>query len=323
MTGTEPRRLRHVLVTLASSPETRTGTTGMNTPTADRIHLYHRLAELCVGRGGISFHNVAPDRVLIEIEVENRGPDCSDATQLRLESAPFGAFVRWKPLATVRVPAIPPGGATWVRTIARQPRPQPIASLSGLVPRGLLTAAGAGESRKPTLQLSDAAFTNLFLVTLLGGRRPAGELPPDLLDLLDGPRPHWAGNLNVWIRRRPVERHMAPRLRVHPARANMALFCLGDGPDQYAFRMERPGSDWRYALYDLGARKAVLCRGDGAEPRWHSVPSMHPMLFAVRPPDGCARGAAVVHVTQRSSGKTAAIEFDLDPASEGPGCYTV
>ena len=299
----------------------------MSTTTADRIHLSHAAhrAELCVERRGISFHNVSPDRVRIEIQVENRGRERSEATELRLESAPFGAFVGWQPLTTVRVPAIPPGTSTRVQTIVRQPRPDPIGSFSGIVPRGRLTAAGAGEGRRMKLHARDprTTLTSMLLGAILGRRR-AAELPPDFFDLLDDPRPHWAGNLNVWIQRRPVERHMAPRLRVHPGRPNVALFCLGDGPDQYALRMECPDSDWRYALYDMGEGRVVDWTEDGlTEPRWHAVPSMRPMLFAVRPPESCERGAAIVHVTQRSSGKTAAIEFDLDPAAEGPGCYTV
>lgn len=295
----------------------------MSTITANRIHQPH-LAELHVQRCGISFHNIAPDRVRIELEVENRGQERSQPTDLHLEAAPFGAFVRWQPLTTVRVPAIPPGGKTWVQTIARQPRPEPVGSFSDIVPTGLLTAAGSGENRRPNSPARDQGFgAARLLLTLLGGRARVGELPPDLLDLLDDPRPHWAGNLNVWIERRPVERHMAPRLRVHPDRTNVAMFCLGDGPDKYSFRIECPDPEWRCALHDLGAGKSVRWTEDSRKPHWHAVPTMRPILFIVRPRDVIERGAAVVHVTQRSSGKTAMVEFDLDPAAEGPGCYTI
>src|SRR6185436_3339956 len=148
--------------------------------------------------------------------------------------------------------------------------------------------------------------------------RPAG-LPPDLFDLLDGPRPHWAGNLNVWIARRPVERHMAPRLRIHPDRANVAVFCLGDRPDEYAFRTECSDGEWKRVLLDMRTGATLACTGDAyREPRWHAVPGTTPILLVLRPPSICERGKVDVHVTQRSSGKVAMVEFDLDPRAAGP-----
>ncbi len=146
-------------------------------------------------------------------------------------------------------------------------------------------------------------------------------LPPDLLDLLDGARPHWAGNLNVWIGHEPVERHRAPRLRIHAGRANLAVFCVGDRPDRYAFRVEC-AVEWGLALNDMASGAGIECsREPWQEPRWHAVPGLSWVLLVLRPPRGCARGEVLVHVTQRSSGKTAVVEFDLDPAAAGPGCY--
>ena len=149
-------------------------------------------------------------------------------------------------------------------------------------------------------------------------------LPPDLLDLLDGAGPHWAGNLNVWIGHKPVERHRAPRLRIHAGRANLAAFCVGDRPDRYAFRVECAAAEWGLALYDVASGASIECsREPGEEPRWHAVPGLSYVLLVLRPPHDCARGEVLVHVTQRSSGKTAVVEFDLDPAAAGPGCYTL
>jgi hypothetical protein len=47
------------------------------------------------------------------------------------------------------------------------------------------------------------------------------------------------------------------------------------------------------------------------------------MLLALRPPKDAGAGAFAVHVTQRSTGQEAVVEFSLDPAAAGPGCYTV
>ncbi len=47
------------------------------------------------------------------------------------------------------------------------------------------------------------------------------------------------------------------------------------------------------------------------------------MLLAMCPPEGCRQGNVEVHVTQRSTGKTAIVEFSFDAAAAGPGCYVV
>ena len=98
--------------------------------------------QLLVQRTGIRFHNLDREHVAIEIEVENRGPATSEPASLRLEAAPFGAFVRWRPLATLAVPAIPPRRTQVLRIVVQQPRPQPLGSFSGLVPPALRTASG-------------------------------------------------------------------------------------------------------------------------------------------------------------------------------------
>jgi hypothetical protein len=45
--------------------------------------------------------------------------------------------------------------------------------------------------------------------------------------------------------------------------------------------------------------------------------------MAVQPPADCQAGKLEVHVTRRSCGKQAIVEFDLDPTAQGSGCYTV
>jgi hypothetical protein len=277
-------------------------------------------SQLLVQRTGIRFHNVDHEHVAIEIEVENRGPATSEPATLHLEAAPFGAFVRWRPLATLAVPALPPG-RTVMRMVVEQPRPQPLGRFSGLVPLALRTASGVGRERRRPLE-RQLALQQALLLARGAISAPSTTLPPDLLDLLDGARPHWAGNLNVWIGAEAVERHRAPRLRIHAGRANLAAFCVGDRPDAYAFRAECAAADWGLGLYDWASGASLECgREPGEEPRWHAVPGLSWVLLVLRPPRDCSRGEVLVHVTQRSSEKTAVVEFDLDPAAAGPGCY--
>jgi hypothetical protein len=46
-------------------------------------------------------------------------------------------------------------------------------------------------------------------------------------------------------------------------------------------------------------------------------------LLALCPPADCTAAALEVHVTQRSTGQSAVVEFSLDPNAAGPGCYVV
>jgi hypothetical protein len=296
--------------------------------------------DLLVRREGIRFHNEDATHVRIEVEVENHGFASSEPAELRLESAPFGAFVRWRPLARLVVPPIPPEGSLVVTAAAEQPRPQPLGGFANLAPAGLeperlvppvgLAARLTARVRATRTPAPGGQLALLLVNLILGGqaspRSTMGHLPPDLLDLLDDARPHWAGNLNVWIARRAVERHLAPRLRIQPARANLALFCLGDGPDTYAFRVERPGAtageDWNVQLHDLQHELPMVWRSHREEPpRWYSIDGPSPVLLAFRPPAGAGAGKLEVHVTQRSTGEVATVEFDLDPAAAGPGCF--
>jgi hypothetical protein len=47
------------------------------------------------------------------------------------------------------------------------------------------------------------------------------------------------------------------------------------------------------------------------------------VALTVHPPKECSEDEAEVHVTQRSTGEVAIVEFSLDPNAAGPGCYTV
>ena len=277
-------------------------------------------SQILVQRTGIRFHNVDHEHVAIGIEVENLGPATLEPDTLHLEAAPFGAFVRWRPLATLALPALPPG-RTVMRMVVQQPRPRPLGRFSGFVPPSLWTASGFERERRLAVDRLLAVVQPMLLAGSSAISAPSTTLPPDLLDLLDGARPNWAGNLNVWVGTEAVERHRAPRLRIHAGRGNLAAFCVGDRPDRYAFRAEC-AAEWGFALYDVAGGASIECgREPWEEPRWHAVPGLSYVLLVLRPPRDCSRGEVLVHVTQRSSGKTAVVEFDLDSAAAGPGCY--
>lgn len=69
-------------------------------------------AVLVVRRQDISWRNVTPGVVLITVRVRNAGSERSEPTTLTLESAPFGAFVRWTPLDTRAPEPVARGGRT-------------------------------------------------------------------------------------------------------------------------------------------------------------------------------------------------------------------
>ena len=75
-------------------------------------------------------------------------------------------------------------------------------------------------------------------------------------------------------------------------------------------------------MYRFETGASVECsREPWEKARWHALPGLSWVLLVLRPPRDCARGEVLVHVTQGSSEKTAVVEFDLDPAAAGPGCY--
>jgi hypothetical protein len=262
---------------------------------------------LHVRREDIAFTTLPDGRVAISVRVENRGPGRSRQTVAMLQAAPLGAFVPWRPLTAVAVPALEAGETAVLQAQARRPRPAVLGDASRVPPQGLLTALADDDER---------------------ARAQPGQpvLPVDLLDLLGRGGAHWAGNLNIFIGGRAVERHMAQALRVYPGRVNLAMFIVGSGRDAYAFDLRGPAAEWDAALYsmnggvsltDLRAASAV------ARGQWVEVARQSMMMLALQPPRGCPAGSVEVHVAQRSTGQEAVVEFSLDPAAAGPGCYTL
>jgi hypothetical protein len=179
----------------------------------------------------------------------------------------------------------------------------------------------------------------MALLELLRRRQPSRPAPgnlaaqgaplaPGLWELVGRGQPHWAGNLNVFIGAQPVERHLAKALRVYPGRANLAMFLVG-GPgnrDAYAFDLLGSIPDWDAALYDVTNNATLAVTPSDApiqEKQWVQSIFGLVVMLVTRPPVGCRTGNVEVHVTKRSSRKTAVVEFNLDPGAQGTGCYTV
>lgn len=264
-------------------------------------------AELRLTRDDIVFRDTADGRVAIEITLHNAGPSPSAPTHAVIQAAPLGAFVPWQPLAVLPVPALAPGDSVTLRTEAARPAPAPLGPPDRVPPRRLLTALGAADDRP---------------------RPMAFSLPADLAELLGHRNAHWAGNINVFVGRRAVERHMAQALRIYPGRVNLADFVVGGaGPDAFLFQAVAPGEDWAVKLHDLTESRWVDLDALGDAPiapgHWVELPSQRIVFLSMTPPPGCGPGTVEIHVTQRSTAQEAVVEFSLDPAAAGPGSFVV
>ena len=151
-------------------------------------------------------------------------------------------------------------------------------------------------------------------------------MPPDPLDLLGQHSAHWAGNINVLVGRKATERHAADALRFYAGRLNKALLLVGNHlPDAYTFGLTGEVASWNLQLSAYvvrsGSRPAEQIRKvELGRPYDASGPFL--VGLSVLPPATCERGELAVHVTQRSTGRTAIVEFSLDATARGPGCYT-
>ena len=262
---------------------------------------------LDVERTEIVFHNETPDRVRVEITVRNLGEELSAPTFAVLQAAPLGAFVPWRPLTILPVPGLLPGEAATLETTARVPQVAPLGPPNRVPPSRLLTALGLEDDGRPGL---DRAET----------------LPADPFQLLGQGQRHWAGNFNVFIDGKATERHLAQALRIYPGLVNMAMFVVGSTRDAYRFELRGTGADWEAVLCDMMELPALA--SDGRDARvplgeWVPVRSRRILMLALRPPLDATAGTVDVHVTQRSTGQEAVVEFSLDPNAAGAGCFTL
>lgn len=159
-----------------------------------------------------------------ELIFENRASRPSAPVTARVEVAPFGAFLPWRPLVKVAVPPIPPGG------------------------RRVVTETVGGDAPLPPLP-----------ATAPGTRLQAGAIQ-GLAGLLSSRNlPHFVGNLNVYVSgRRPVERHLQRAVGLRPACDNIAVFCVGDGKlDGYTFSVRNCQPGWEASLPGVSWNSAV------------------------------------------------------------------
>jgi hypothetical protein len=268
-----------------------------------------------VARTDLTFHNQA-GRVLIEATVCNRGEERTPAGQALLMAAPLGAFVPWRPLALLRLPPLEPGQTFALVSEAPTPAAAALGPPDRVTPNRLLTALNQGDGR-----WDRDAWTRQGNPTL------AGSLPPDPFQLLGRSQTHWAGNLNVFVGCRAAERHLAQALRLYPGRTNLAIFVVGTSPDAYCFDLIGEGANWDAALYDVTDRSCLALDVRGGRSvtpgDWVTLTGQRLFFLALQPPRDCRAGTVEVHVTQRSSGHTAVVEFSLDAQAAGPGCFVV
>jgi hypothetical protein len=275
-------------------------------------------AELVVEPADISFHDLNRDRVEIRVKIRNQGQARSLPTFMRLECAPFGAFVPWRPLTEIPLPPLEPGEVRELGVEAARPHPEPLGSFDGVPPVKLLTALNASpDEPAPAPGAGLAALLNLFRRPAASGtaRNQTGTrelgLPADWWEFFGREQPHWAGNINVFVGQRAVERHVARSLRIYAGRTNLAMFAVGGSGrrDAYAFDLNGLAPGWKAALFDTTCKGTFLVQANDApvQERHWVEPAAGMMLQ--------------VQVTRRSSGEMATVEFDLDPTAQGAGCY--
>lgn len=275
-------------------------------------------SRLEVAPSGIRFRNVAPERVLIEIEITNRGTAWSQPTPILIRSAPLGAFVPWQPLATVEAPPIAPRVTTVVSFETARPRTEPLGDFSGLVPDALRTAVGAGDGAPTRFDPNLALLVREKMMDRFGG------LAPDPFALLDRTTTRWIGNIDVLIRRKSVERHLARGLRVYPGRANIALLFVGDSRRGCVLQTRGSAAAWSMALVDPAEGRTVPRLDEGTFHLATRGPfGLRTLLLALRPPADAQRGSLELHFHRLAEGDSAVVEFDLDARAAGTGCYAV
>ena len=289
-------------------------------------------AGLIVEPADITFDDLTSNTVMIRVRIRNEGQRRSSPTSIRLESAPFGAFVPGRPLATLPVPALKPGESRELSVTATRPHPVPLGDFDRVPPMSVLRALDSS-SDEPSPRPGRRFAALWHLIRRRGTSGSANNtarqamLPSDLWEWFGREQPHWAGNINVFVGNRQVERHVAKALRIYSGRTNMAMFIVGGTGmrDAYAFDLVGLPTDWKAALHDVTAAKTLVVRSSDRpvqEMQWVMASAgMMVIMLAVRPPLICEDGKVQVHVTRRSCRKTAVVEFDLDPTAQGAGCY--
>jgi hypothetical protein len=270
-------------------------------------------------RTDISFENVTPDVVRVDVRVTNDGSLWSPPTTVALQSAALGAFLPWQQLMTLTVPSLAPRTSTVVSGTAWVPQPAPVARQEECwsMPPHLLQEFAENCAREAREEAEREARRAL--------RRPAPVVAAaDPLATLGRNGYHWAGNIDILLRGKAAERHLARALRVYPGKTNAAMFFVGDRNDGYKFELSGDVEDWNAELIDMTHAKSMK---PGQAP---DVPTSEFREFKrgtfyllMRPPQDAERGSVSIHVTRQSDNKEAIVEFSLDSRAAGAGCYTV
>jgi hypothetical protein len=275
-------------------------------------------AGLRADRTDISFQNLTPDLLRVDVRVTNDGELWSPPTEVALQSAPLGAFLTWQPLLTLAVPPLAPrssavvSGTAWIPRPASVPSATQVASMSAQVLQAFVDTA--------TRELREEVERE----ALRRQRQPAPVVAADALALLGRGDTHWAGNIDILMRGKAAERHLARALRVHPGKTNCAWFFVGDRTDGYKFELSGDVEDWRAELVDMTGSLLLRPQTASGVVTGEFREFSHGMFtLLLRPPKDAPRGNVSVHVTRQSDGKEAVVEFALDSRAAGAGCYTV
>jgi len=148
---------------------------------------------------------------------------------------------------------------------------------------------------------------------------------------------HWAGNINVHLSGRAVERHQGRDLRCYPGYSNWALFNLGSRKgEEYRITFEGCGADWDPRVFHLpnapGEDEAMdeMMRmssehlGEGVASGGTVVTPTGSawMTAAVSPPRDVTVGKLDIGILELSSGRETTVEFKLNANAPGRGLYT-
>lgn len=269
-------------------------------------------------RTDISFQNVTPDLVRVDVHVTNDGSLWSPATEVALRSAGLGAFLPWQPLMTLAVPPLPPRTSATVSGTAWVPQPAPVAAPEECwsMPAHLLREFAENAAREAREEAEREARRAL--------RRPPPVVATDALALLGRGGTHWAGNIDILMRGKAAERHMARALRVYPGKTNAAAFYVGDRKDGYRFELSGDVEEWKAELINMSHATSMKPGMAPVVPPSEFQEFTNGTFYLVmRPPQDAERGDVSIHVTRQSDGKEAVVEFSLDSRAAGAGCYKI
>jgi hypothetical protein len=284
------------------------------------------LLGLRADRTDISFENLTPDLVRIDVRVTNEGSLPSPATEVYVESAPLGAFLGWQPLRALAVPALPPGQSTVISGTAWVSRPAaPLGNPRSVTPAQLQAAVAAPPAAEATPEPETAPAAPAAPKRRPRVLRSPPVVAADPLAVLGRGSVYWAGNIDVLMRNKPVERHLARALRIYPGKTNAAMFFVGDRHDGYRFGLTGLVGEWQAELLDMTRRPSLYPQGAPGviQGQWLELRGRSVFYLLLRPPHGAERGEVQVHVTRQSDGMEAVVEFGLDSRAAGAGCYTV